>query len=228
MRPIQYLNGVIYTAVAGGFDNFVAPKSKIPGIDYVCFSDDIKQESTGWEIRPFDWSNIDPNRVAKRVKILPHRYLNEYDWSLWVDGNVNITGDLAPFIELHLARGPLQAFRHPRRSCIYAESIHCKDRKKDCPELIIQQMERYRNAGMPRNFGLSENNVIFRYHREPRTRGMMELWWEEIASGSRRDQLSLSFVLWKEGVTQRLFFDGEALLDELPYFRRVPHRYEST
>ncbi|MFL6261007.1 MAG: glycosyltransferase domain-containing protein [Thermoanaerobaculia bacterium] len=220
------MRGVIYTAIAGGFDDLVAPAHRIPGIDYVCFSDDAAQRTQGWNVRPFDWNGGDPNRVAKHVKILAHRYLSEYDWSLWIDGNVHITGYLAPFLEAHLAQGLLQAFRHPRRSCIYMEAVHCVNRAKDCPEVIARQMERYHREGMPIDFGLSENNVIFRYHREPRVREIMELWWQEIARGSRRDQLSLSFVLWKESVVPRFFFEGRKLLDELPYFQRVAHRHE--
>lgn len=223
MRRI--VKGVIYTAIAGGFDDLVAPTHRIPGIDYVCFSEDDAQRSPGWHLKPFDWKDKDPNRVAKRVKVLAHQYLDVYDWSLWIDGNVRIIGDLTPFLEAHLTLGPFQAFRHPKRSCLYIEAIKCAAWKKDCPILIGRQMERYYREGMPTDFGLSENNVIFRHHREPSVRKIMDLWWQEIVSGSRRDQLSLSYVLWKEAVAPCFFFEGRKLFRELSYFQRVPHRH---
>jgi hypothetical protein len=107
------------------------------------------------------------------------------------------------------------------------EALHCINRKKDCPTVIAEQMARYRQEEMPTDFGMSENNVIFRYHRKAHVRKIMELWWQEIISGSRRDQLSLSFVLWKEASTPRFFFEGQHFLDELPFFQRVTHRHES-
>jgi hypothetical protein len=108
------------------------------------------------------------------------------------------------------------------------EAVHCVVRKKDCPVTIGQQMDRYRRDQMPADFGLSENNVLLRYHGDSHIRGVMELWWQEVAGGSRRDQLSLSYVLWRRGIVPSFFFAGQKLLDELDYFRRVEHRHEST
>lgn len=220
------MKGVIYTAITGGYDDLAVPAQRLDGVDYLCYSDDARSGTGAWRIVPFDWVHNDPGRAAKRVKILAHRYLREYDWSLWLDGNVHITGDLSFFLAEHLPRSPLQAFRHPRRSCIYQEALHCVMRKKDNALTIDSQMARYRREQMPADFGLSENNVLLRQHRHPEVQSVMEFWWREIASGSRRDQLSLSYVLWKHGLAPSFFFAGKKLLDELPCFRRVEHCHE--
>lgn len=220
------MRGVIYTAIAGGFDDLAEPARQIAGVDYVCFTDNSGHRSGSWRFRPFDWFHLDPSRVAKRVKVLVHRYLPQYAWSLWVDGNVHVTGDLSSLLEEHLARGPLQAFRHPRRSCIYAEALHCIARDKDWGATIEAQIGRYRRELMPADLGLSENNVLLRHHHDPRCRQVMEFWWREISAGSRRDQLSLSYVLWKTGLKQEFFYAGERLLEEMPLFRRVEHCHE--
>ena len=41
-----------------------------------------------------------------------------------------------------------------------------------------------------------ETSVIVREHNDPRVIEAMNLWWKEIDNGSRRDQLSLPYVLW--------------------------------
>lgn len=222
------MRGVIYTAIAGDYDELMDPVETISGVDYLCFSDSVSPRSRVWRHVPFDWHHGDPTRVARRVKVFAHHYLAEYSWSVWVDANIHITGDLRCFLDTHLATDTFLAFRHPRRSCIYMEARHCVVRQKDDPMLIEHQIERYELEGMPRDYGLHETNVLLRDHRDTRLRDLMGQWWREIENGSRRDQLSLSVVLWRNGVKPRFFFDGARLLDELPYFRRVEHRHELT
>jgi hypothetical protein len=50
---------------------------------------------------------------------------------------------------------------------------------------------------MPENYGLSENSIIIRRHNKLEVQNIMNKWWKEIVSHSHRDQLSLSYVCWK-------------------------------
>ncbi|MBP5784376.1 MAG: DUF616 domain-containing protein [Methanobrevibacter sp.] len=59
-------------------------------MDYICFNDKFKDQNGAWKIVPIPddlkyLSNVKKQRV---LKICPHRYLNEYDVSIWVDGNI--------------------------------------------------------------------------------------------------------------------------------------------
>jgi len=52
----------------------------------------MKLKGGAWKLRPIPeelkhLSNVKKQRV---IKICPHRYLKEYDISIWVDGNLEI------------------------------------------------------------------------------------------------------------------------------------------
>ena len=42
-------------------------------------------------------------RDSKKPKILPHRYLKDYDISVWVDGDVKITSDINKLVDDYLS-----------------------------------------------------------------------------------------------------------------------------
>ena len=58
-------------------------------------------------------------------------------------------------------------------------------------------MTKYKNDDFPREFGLSENNIIFRKHNIDLIIEMMNTWWYELNNETKRDQLSLGYILWK-------------------------------
>ena len=90
--------------------------------------------------------------------------------------------------------------KHYLRDCIYDEAKECIILKKENSKTIFSQMKKYRNEGMPKNFGLGENGILLRNHNNPEVIQIMELWWEQLQKFSKRDQLSLGFALWKSGL----------------------------
>ena len=54
---------------------------------------------------------------------------------------------------------------------------------------------------MPENYGLNETNILIRNHLNPQIIAIMEQWWEFIEKYSKRDQLSFSYVLYKNNIT---------------------------
>ena len=64
----------IYTSIFGGYDKLNENQYKMDGVDYLCFTDsDIKSDT--WDVIKSTPIYGDPNRNAKKYKILPHRYL---------------------------------------------------------------------------------------------------------------------------------------------------------
>ena len=210
----------VYTAVAGGYDT-VRPPRKAIAKRHVLFTDNADRVS-GWETRPFDTVLADPTRTAKAPKVLSHRYAGEGEWSIWIDGNVELIAPAQSLTaEVERAGCAIGLFRHPERYCAFDEALACIKRGKDEVELITAQLARYQREGFPRQFGLAECNVIVRRHNDPKVKLAMEIWWEEIEKGSRRDQLSFNYALWRAGLAYHEL--GNGLVDVLTDPRFVYH-----
>lgn len=214
----------VYTAVAGGYDS-VAPAIARDGVTYLQFSDD-GAAGEGWLQRDFEEVGADPVRTAKKPKLLPHRYLGDFEWSIWLDGNVRLLANPQQLIaEVAAAGCAIGVFRHPEADCAYEEAIRCIRRGKDEPAVIVRHMERYDSEGYPRHNGLAECNVIVRRHNDPAVIGAMEAWWAEIGRGSRRDQISFNYALWKAGLPYHELGGGLDVRTD-PRFAYAPHEAE--
>lgn len=193
---------VIYTCITGGYDTLIEPSVVTEGFDYICFTDCTNIESKTWEIRqlPEEIKNLNTTDVKRQraIKILPHRYLSEYDISIWVDGNVLIRDDLNTFINKECnTENNIFIPQHPIRQCIYDEAKECIRLKKDTKENIEHQVKRYKLEGLPLKEGMVQSNIIVRRHNSENCIRLMEQWWNELYNGSHRDQLSFNYVLWK-------------------------------
>lgn len=183
----------VYTAIYGNYDALQIPEVIDPACDYYCFTDaDIGWQDT-WKRSDTVWQHDDPARTVRHIKIHPHLYFPDYEWSVWLDGNLRLQ---APVWSLLPSRdADMALYEHPFRDCLYAEAEACSTQGKDDSSTIQAQIERYRNVGYPEHNGLTENNVLVRRHNAPAMVAMAEAWWREICAGSRRDQISLPFVL---------------------------------
>lgn len=195
---------VVYTVITGDYDSLRKIK-KEEGFDYICFTNNKRIKSDCWEIRelPEDIENSDLSNVKKqrKLKILPHLYLKDYDLSVYIDGNIDIVGSVNDFIEKECQKekGYIFIGRHPERDCVYDEAKEVIRIKKDNEDIVNPQVEGYKQQGFPEHFGLTQTCIVVRYHNNKSCIRLMNAWWAEIESKSHRDQLSLPYVLWKDG-----------------------------
>ncbi|MDL2315568.1 DUF616 domain-containing protein, partial [Desulfovibrio sp. OttesenSCG-928-A18] len=188
---------VIYTGIYGGYDPLPFVEAPDPSLDYVCFTDADLATDGVWQIRRTVPVLADPHRDSRRVKLLPHLFLPEYTISLWVDGNCTLRPGLTrSLLERATRRLPMALMPHQERGCAYAEAETVLLYGLDDPALVRRQMYAYRSLGFPVGYGLHVGNFMVRRHLDPRCRALCELWWKELCSHSRRDQLSFSFVRW--------------------------------
>ena len=194
---------VVYTCITNGYDDLAeirALRFTDPAWDYVCFTDDsalANQKTFGiWELRPLRFTNLDVIRNARRHKILPHLLFPEYDESLYLDANVDVR---TPFLFREIARRDTDLLLpiHFSRKCLYEEYASVSEIQIIDRELGQKQIAAYREAGFPERYGLHETNLIYRRHHSPAIRTLMEEWSFWVENYTQRDQLSLSFALWK-------------------------------
>ena len=208
---------VIYTSIFGGYNALKDPIFLPEGYDFIAFTD-IDLKSNVWEVRKKPSIYNDNTRNAKKYKILPHRFLSDYDISIYIDGNYVIKNDVNELVEKFLQKANAAFYDHnqqplyDKRNCIYQEAeaifnfgnINMKKNPKkgflnfkDDPRIIQKQIKRYHNEGYPPNNGLINGGIILRKHNENDCVKVMESWWEEIKYNSKRDQLSFNYVAWK-------------------------------
>ncbi|WP_343702700.1 glycosyltransferase domain-containing protein [Chitinophaga sp.] len=186
----------IYTVITGGYDQLRAPVVRTPGFDYICFTDDPELNCEGWQIRLLDKA-ADPCRQQREVKIRPHMFLPDYGLTVYIDGSHQLTGDLSSLIDEHFSGSWLLKV-HPKRKCIYQEGQRCIETGKAHKDTVNAQLTEYLTAGMPAEYGLYETGIMIR-DNTPEVNAVSDQWYAEVAKHSHRDQISLPFVLWKNG-----------------------------
>lgn len=198
IQPLgQQTRLVVYTCIAGRYDE-LAPALAEAGVDHVCFSD-LDLSVPGWHFRPLPSQFNSPFLQNRFAKLHPHILFPNHEYSVYLDGNISLKAELSAMVDQALARGCIALYQHPFRGCVYAEAIECAAVGHDWGWIIRRQMERYRQEGFPADAGLFEANLIIRSHLDKETILMMDLWWNEIRTGVRRDQLSLTYAAWKAG-----------------------------
>ena len=197
----------VYTCITGNYDNLsgIFPNQSA-NVDFICYTDNqaLKYRSGNWDIRliPPELRRLQPVKQQRIVKACPHRYLLEYDVSMWIDGNISIISDVMEFISRYnLDRIHIFTRRHPFRNCIYEEEKKVLQLKKDFPSITNRQIERYRRDGFPKSFGLHETGIMLRRHNETDAKTFGNMWAKEIMDGSHRDQLSFDYCRWKLGIS---------------------------
>lgn len=213
----------IYTALIGGYDRILQPKVIDNRFDYYLFTDDSKETQIGvWKVRHVEYSNIDKTRIARWVKTHPKKLLSDYKATLWIDANLQITSQFLydRVVELNKTGIQFASVEHPYRRCIYDEAYNVYG--LDNEQTIFDWCQYLRKVNYPRANGLYETNVLYRKNDND-IHKVDELWWNIICSYSRRDQLSLNYVLWKLPVKQELILPRGEHVDNSQHIRKNAH-----
>jgi hypothetical protein len=214
---------VVYTCIVGGYDRLIQQPQEA-GVRYVCFTDTAPTRTAGWEIRPFiSPAEIQSARLVNRYhKMLCYDSFEGATESIYVDGNVVLLAPPSILVNrLRESRCSVAALPHAVRKTV-AEEMRACERK-----LSASQVEAARGLydmqvrqGFPDTLGLSANYLLVRSTKDQALRRSMMRWWDCVSSHVERDQLSLQYCLWAEGVSM-LMLDGDHPGDRIA--RRLRH-----
>lgn len=199
----------VYTCIVGGYDDLIQPLVEDSRCDYYYLGFN-KSENIG-AYKCVDITGRFPNaisndyhRINRYCKTHPHIFFPQYDYSVYVDGSIQIQTNIS-----HLLRKigdiGIASYGMPFAIDTYEHAVSLWYRNgKGEPDgriRIQNQMQRYAEEGFPRLFGLTENGVLVREHNNDNCIRIMDTWWDEVLNYSRRDQLSFMYAIWKNGFT---------------------------
>lgn len=185
---------VVYTCV---LDGTVPPEiEKQDNVDYVCFSN-VMIKSDSWKvvIIPSELYSLSSAIQKEIVKICPHKYLSEYDLSIYVEPD-----KLNKMFDFKLVPGKSVYMKGNDRGCIYKLAKRMLQDSKDSYS-IRTHIFKYQQENYPSNNGLADTDIIIRLHNDNYCIKLMERWKSEVLRCSCTDQLSFNYCLWRVGDT---------------------------
>lgn len=205
---------IIYTAISKNYDDLFQHTYICKDADYVCYADVPIADAGIWEIRALLTQQLDRVRSAKYYKLFPDHLFPDDQYSLWIDGNIDVVNNRLEqrLNDLVDSAVVISANPHFERDCAYEEASVCLFAKLDDSEVIRREVQHLKQESFPYNFGLFEMNIIFRQHHHVVNISVMGTWWDMILRFSRRDQISFTYALHKNNsACERLFLRNSRL-----------------
>ena len=194
---------IVYSCLIGDYDN-VTSFNKQKGYDYILFTDQ-KINNTNWTIFPIPDEvlklKVSDIKKQRYMKIMPHLFFKNYDLSLYIDANYEITGDLDDYLintlnpldhiyvpHLQFGKGIRQALDKAIENNLDKISILKKVEKKYTRKHFIDKT------------GIVNAGLMIRYHHKEDCIKLMEAWWKEVRDLSHVDGFSFDFAGYMTGV----------------------------
>lgn len=190
----------IYTVSTGKYDDVKEPIYIDKNIDYFVFTEQNVRENSIWKKKcmPEKIKDLPSLDQARYIKTHPHEFFQGYDYSMFIDGNIRITCDVKPLFYTMIDSNKVIAIhKHQVRNCIYDEAKAIYAAGKASKNMLKAQMKKYKKDGFPTNYGLFETNILIRKHNDIECKNIMNDWWNEMNTWTKRDQLSFTYSLWK-------------------------------
>lgn len=197
-------NSCLYTVITGNYEGLNELESIVTesGVRRICFTDNDRLKSKTWEIRVIKPAfPLDSVRSQRMIKVLPHKYLKDFTYSLYIDNTVRLEVDPLDLLKEYCSSNKLAIPVHSYRNTVYEEFFEVNKAGLDESSRIIEQLNHYYLINSDH---LDEKpywtGIIARKHMDKDVVCLMENWFSQILRYSRRDQLSLNYAESNAGV----------------------------
>lgn len=195
----------VFSSLVGGYES-LTPQPAFAGddIDKILFTDDPALQSEDWEVRVIAPAlPSDPGRSSRRIKVMAHELLSEFETSLYIDNSVQLKAAPSTVLAELAPEGALWAsIDHSYRGSVLEEAEALMAVKHfDDPARIKEQVEHYA-ATVPEALRDKTlwTGILLRRHNDPLVVETQKIWWEQILRYSRRDQVSLPYAFRLSGL----------------------------
>lgn len=231
----------IYTVIIGDKEELGNPLTELStfdssdlALDFICFTDNHNLKSDVWRFEYIDNGHLPPEKLSRRPKAMPHKYLPDCHYSLYIDNTVGFKR-LPNSQDLVTSRPYLfKTFRHSTRNRLSEEADAIASLGYDEVGTLCTQLDFYASLRPLESISpLTTCTVLLRSHNHPKIAKFGETWWEEILAFSKRDQMSFDFSAIHTGCEIE-YFDGTTQKNDMVIWpihtvkRRVLANFDST
>ena len=172
-KSIQHNNKIcVYTCITGNYDNLKEITKLEKKIDYYCFTNNKNIKSNTWNVVYIEDETLSNVQLARKIKILGHELINDYDILLWMDGAVIFNKEIKDFINTYLNKNDVfVGFMHGERDNIKDEAYACYRFNKESKGNINRILKFYEDEKYLFDNGLIESTV---YIKRPKDKIVQE------------------------------------------------------
>lgn len=222
----------IYTCISGEYDELREPVYISDRCDYYFISEKKPERETVYQW--IDILDVVPSYITDSIlrnrycKMNPDKIFPQYRYSVYLDGNITIMGDITKSIE-YLKRARIGVTSVYEEDTVYLHGLRCMVQGLDYYARWQKQMNRYWLEGLPGDIKVSLCNILVREHNNPVCVKLMRDWWDEFCKYVRRDQVSFPYILWKNGYSLEDIMELNKVLNiENPLIQNPYWKYEKT
>jgi len=195
----------VYTALLGGYEQLNEDQPRDSRLPFICFTDDPRLRSTTWDIRLVEPAfPLDLVRSQRDIKLRGHPALDEFSESMYIDNSVTLTVPPEDLLRDWLAEEDLALVRHSNRVTVLDEFTEVLRQGLEEPARLFEQLDHYAALAPDILERRPLWAAVMARRRTPSVDAFFAQWFDHVLRYSRRDQLSLVYVLESTSIPFRV------------------------